>query len=180
MFDPTLPDNQFLTAAKRLKEISANAKMLKFIIMMYDPQSPLVKEFPDLQRRREEAAYLSDFKLPQNPMKNDDLVRAIIGYLKILRNRRWALIVGIEQTIWESTGNMFNTVESDSGSNDKDVIAGIKMRNGMAADLIELNDKLDMLYKQFFNDEELEVVVNERPYLTSAESVAQVLYKLNK
>jgi hypothetical protein len=75
---------------------------------------------------------------------NDDReTEVIINFLKIVQNRIWAMIVSIEQTIWEYNLRLLSPISKGESDKDKDLVSAVNMKSKMAEDLGIMNDRLD-------------------------------------
>lgn len=163
------------------RPIEEREKLLRYVIALYDPASPLQKEYPELLVRKEMAALLAGFDLAKDEARlvelysclDDSVVELIIAYLKIVRNRTWSMIVSIEQTVWEYNLRLLSPI-SKGDKGDKDLVAAVNMKSKMAEDLGVMNERLDEYLKKFYGDDEDLITNAKKVERITAESVAGV------
>lgn len=61
IFNPT--EKSLLDAYPVLAEISGDERLLRYIIAMYDPNSPLILKFTEIKRRKQEAAVFAGYDM---------------------------------------------------------------------------------------------------------------------
>lgn len=130
--------------------------ILRYMIMVYDPKSPLVINERDLNYRKSVAIELAHI--------DQDIVEAIIHsvhkycpklifqFLKrFLRSREWAAIFAIETAYWESIKEV---VEPISGKNSREKLDSVQRKSLIKQEIIEDIKRLTDLYSKFFGDDE--------------------------
>ena len=174
IFNPL--DEDFAAKSGRLMVINDNVPMMKFIVAMYDPGSPLRSTYPELDLRAVAAAQVARYDLPEEWM-DENMVNAVVEFLKIVNNRTWTMIVSIEQALWEYATRLLLPITKVGAGQDKDTIAAVNMKNATADNMISLDDKLESLLKKFYSDPELEKAAREKGKVSrySSESIAKAL-----
>jgi hypothetical protein len=128
--------------------------LLKYIIAVYDPKSPIVKEYPELEKRKEAGAMFAgideEYREKLFSCENEEDAKLIIQYLKIVKSRVWGMMVSIEQTIWEYNQRLFIPISAEK---DKDSVAAVNMKSKMAEDVVLMNERLENLSRQFYGDD---------------------------
>jgi hypothetical protein len=172
-------------------------KLLRYIIALYDPASPLKKELPDLNIRKQQAAILAGYDLVKDADQleliyafmakvqiteegktltvtatDSVLVDVVDGFLKRhIQSRLWAMICSFEQTWWEWNARMMKPVMSLAGK-DKDEMQAIQIKSKIAEEMDKLNTKLDEYYDKFYHgDSQLQEAVKKR---ITPESIAGI------
>lgn len=151
---------------------SANDSMIKYVLYMYDQNTPLKEQFPDLKIRKEQAAILSGFSLIKDNEKlhdvffflSDQLVDMVDEFLRKQNNRIWSMIVSNEQTFFEYQTKLLSPVEGDR---DKDILQALQIKSKIMDDLNIINDRLDSYYMKLYGeDQELLKVIKADKRLT--------------
>lgn len=180
LFNPLAKD-----LAKRYPESRCDEKVLRYVLCLYDPKSPLIKDCRNIKTRKQEAARLAGFNLSTDSeflddlfaFKNKEAVTATINFLKEhVHNRIWTMIVSHEQTFYEYNERLMKPVddgsstiskpvydedddevfeESTSSTKEKDVMATIAMKSKLIKDLKEIHANLNEYYKEMFEDDDL-------------------------
>lgn len=174
MHNPLEPG--FYDRSERLQEIAPDATTMAYIIMVYDPQSPIRKEFPELPLMKLKAADLTGFVLDHELDDSIDFYDCVIKYLKYADNRTWASIVSLEATVWEMTGKLLKPVVVVGNGGDKDRLAGVNMKPMTAVKLTELNELLDSLTHKFYSgDDTLKKKARKKRRDFSSEGIAKAI-----
>ena len=156
-------------------------KILRYILLLYDPKSPLIKDSRNIKTRKQEAARLVGFDLQKDTdfldslfaFKNKEAVAKTVLFLKeYIHNRTWSMIVSHEQTFYEYNERLMKPVEDDDKTKEKDVMATIVLKSKLVQDLKDIHSILKEYYKEIFEDDDLrEKVINNR---ISPETMARV------
>jgi len=155
-FDPTV--KKIMTVAyPKLKEIvgTEDDKMLRYVLLMYDINSPLRQHYPELGKRKEFAAAIAgydlmkdnvvslfDFKIDDEP--HNDLLDVIMKYLKYQNNWVWSMIVSNEQAFYEYNRRVMMPVE---GNRDKDILQAINIKTQIMTSQDEIYQRLQKYYR---------------------------------
>jgi hypothetical protein len=178
-FDPTVKKS-LTTAYPKLKSIvgSGDDKMLRYVLLMYDVNSPLRQNHPELGKRKQFAASLAgydlakddvtalfDFKINDEPY--EELLDMIINYLKYQNNWVWAMIVSNEQAFFEYNRRVMMPVE---GSKDKDILQAINIKTQIMSSQDEIYQRLQKYYRDLSGgDGSLEEAITTRKRLRPEE-----------
>lgn len=150
----------------------ADDKMIAYVLYMYDQNSPLKEQFPDLKIRKEQAAILCGYKLGNDSELLQDLfffassklVEMVDEFLRKQNNRIWSMIVSNEQTFFEYQTKLLSPVEGDR---DKDILQALQIKSKIMDDLNTINDRLDSYYMKLYGeDQELLKVIKADKRLT--------------
>jgi hypothetical protein len=166
---------QIMAGNSAIDPVFLDDRLLRYIICLYDPFSPLIKMYPDLSERKVQAALIAGYSDDKDNTdflygnEHEVIVTLIVGFLKIVNNRLWASIVSIEQVIWELNERMMLKVQVSIEDKDKDLIGALNMKPKMAKDIIELNDLLIVQMKKFYGEDE---VVYHKAQKITPQSVA--------
>lgn len=155
-FDPTVKKS-LTTQYPKLKEIvgSGDDKMLRYVLLMYDVNSPLRQHYPELGKRKEFAASIAgydlmkdnvvalfDFKINDEP--HEELLNMIMNYLKYQNNWVWSMIVSNEQAFYEYNRRVMMPVE---GNKDKDILQAINIKTQIMTSQDEIYQRLQKYYR---------------------------------
>lgn len=149
---PKLKDAKVIIA-----DNDANA-LMKFIIMSYDPGSPLIKDFPDMKRRKEEAAHLAEVKDIDGvtSFSKESYVNIANWYLRhYVRSLDWAVIQANLETFWEYQKRLMTPIEKEENSKERDMMAAIQVKSKLAEDLSSISERIQKHMKQFYSDDDL-------------------------
>jgi hypothetical protein len=181
-FNP-LTEGKMLQEYPRLSEIVSPEWMdenadgiLRFVVMVYDPSSPLIKGERDLNFRRMAAFELAG-------IDNDELMKLICAHahryvseltikylIRFPKSKEWAAVVATEFCFWEGCQKLLEPISGDGSKSQLEAV----QKKGLIKDELDKDIKrLDSYYKQFFGgDEDLEKKVKRRG--TSPELMAKM------
>lgn len=178
-FNPTIK-KEMLSAYPKLKEIirSGDDRMIRYVILMYDINSPLRHHYPELGKRKEFAASMAgydlnkedvtslfDFKINDEP--HEELLDMIIKFLKYQNNWVWSMIVSNEQAFYEYNRRVMMPVE---GSRDKDILQAINIKTQIMISQDEIYQRLQKYYRDLSGgDDQLEEAITIRKRLRPEE-----------
>src|ERR1017187_9849040 len=104
-----------------LSEVSTNERLLKYILCLYDPKSPLIRDYRNnVANRKREAARLAGYDLSKDVKFLEDLYSfqnkiaassAIVFLRDHIHNMLWTMIVSHEQTFYEYNERLLKPVE---------------------------------------------------------------------
>lgn len=153
--------------------------LIRYTVMMYDPNSPLLKDEADLNYRKAVAADMAGLgKLGDNylvklfsfkqPLYITELV---IGYLRrFVRTKEYAAIAIIENCFWESA---LKLLEPITGDNSKAQLEAVQKKSAIKDELDKDQERLKKLRETFFGgDQILESVATN---MGTPESMARML-----
>jgi len=122
MFNPLkVPEGRnIITEYKRLGKISEfrqpfasldKNKIIRYIIFMYDKNSPFRVKFPDILHRKVEAARGAGWSIEKNGLFSDNVERVLRGendsvnkmtvaYIRIHRNFKYSYLIGLEESFY--------------------------------------------------------------------------------
>lgn len=133
-------------------------EIFRYIIILYDPKSPLFKNERDLNRRKAAAAVIAklenntDYLATIYDCTHELIVPLTIGYLqKIAKSMEYAAIMVIENCFWESTQKLMEPI---SGRNSKDELDAVQKKSAIKDELDKDIIRLDKYVKAFFGEDE--------------------------
>lgn len=176
-FNPVVKKNLTVVYPK-LKDILGNGddKMIRYILLMYDQNSPLRHHYPDLFKRKQFAADLAGYDLDKEDVvavyefrvKVDDgyepyeeLINLTMKYLKYQNNMVWQMIVSNEQAFSEYSRRVMMPVD---GAKDKDILQAVEIKTKIMQSMDDIYQRLQKYNRELTGgDEKLEdVVVRKR------------------
>jgi hypothetical protein len=131
--------------------------LLRYIVSMYDSWSPLVKNEPDLEKRKIVAAKIAGLdggQFTDDLFSNrlDYAIRAINEYIRSYgQNRLWAMIISETERFWEYNYRLMKPVE---GERDREILASLDVKTKLAEELDKMNDRLDSYYKRLYGEDD--------------------------
>jgi hypothetical protein len=161
----------------KLKEImkgEGTDREVRYLILMYDANSPLKKHYPDLVKRKQFAASLAGYDMMIEKMDtlfdfkgdmgipDDRLLNLVISYLKYQNNWVWTMIVSNEQAFYEYNKRVMMPVD---GERDKDILQAITIKTQIMTAQDEIYQRLRRYYKDLTGgDENLDelIMTNKR------------------
>lgn len=150
----------------------ADERMISYVLYMYDHNTPLKEQFPDLKVRKEQCAVLSGYNLVKDNetlhdmffFLSEKLILMVDEFLRKQSNRIWSMIVSNEQTFFEYQTKLLSPVE---GERDKDILQALQIKSKIMDDLNTINDRLDSYYMKLYGeDQELLKVIKADKRLT--------------
>lgn len=185
-FNPTVRKN-LIVAYPKLKEIvgQVDDKQLRYVLLMYDVNSPMRNHYPDLAKRKEFSASMAgynvdtdnveelfEFKIKNNEkeyVSNEQLLKLIMDYLMYASSRIWSLIVSNEQFFYECSKRVLVPVEDDR---DKDLLTAVSTKTKLIESMDAINERLQRYYSQLTGgDSQLDDTIAKKKRL-SPESIA--------
>ena len=150
----------------------ADERMISYVLYMYDHNTPMKEQFPDLKVRKEQCAVLSGYDLKTDKEVLNDmffftsskLIDMVDEFLRKQSNRIWSMIVSNEQTFFEYQTKLLSPVEGDR---DKDILQALQIKSKIMDDLNTINERLESYYMKLYGeDQELLKVIKADKRLT--------------
>lgn len=170
-FNP-LVDQPILDAYPKLNEIIEPEwlddnldSIIRYMIIVYDPKSPLINHERDLNYRKDIAinlAQITDEKLAAGvfQLKHAYAPDLIIKYLmRFARSKEWAAICAFESSFWESIKEV---IEPISGKSSKEKLESVQKKSAIKEEIEKDIKRLDALYKVFFGEDDALEVKSKR------------------
>lgn len=147
--------------------------LIRFMICVYDPKSPMVINERDLNQRKGLAAeivglntsdeelitsiysFTYDFGEKSAPL-GEGFVDLVIRFLmRFIKSKEYAAIVIVENCFWESAKKLMEPI---TGKNSKEELEAVQKKSAIKDELDKDIFRLDKYHKAFFSDDtELEV-----------------------
>src|SRR5688572_27454825 len=143
-------------------ELSEDERVIRYVLALYDPKSPLVRDYPDLNTRKIAAATIAGFDITADEectnklfsCNSEFLVEMIINFLRtVVKSRTWAALQADEQTFWEFIIRLMLPITR--GDKDKDLVGAVSVKTKLSEDKENINDRLDRNWSRFLGDDEL-------------------------
>jgi hypothetical protein len=163
IFNPFKVKGSLLKKFPKMKMFSsfqtAEDQMIAYVLYMYDQNTPMKEQFPDLKIRKEQSAILSGYDLVKDNEKLHDMfffkstkvIEMVDEFLRKQNNRIWSMIVSNEQTFFEYQTKLLSPVE---GEKDKDILQALQIKSKIMDDLNTINDRLDSYYMKLYGEDQ--------------------------
>lgn len=180
-FNPTVKKD-VLVEYPKLKDIFSEIsdKEMRYLLLVYDKNSPIKKYYPNLKKRKDFAAYIAgydtevdnlvpvfDFTIEKTtpaviedgeevePEKTttvvyDALIKSLSSFLAYQNSRLWAMIVTNEQAFYEYQEKVMSSVVL---SDDKDALSAISIKTKLLEAMDAIHKRLDIYYSEFTGDD---------------------------
>jgi len=166
VFNP-MCDGRMLEVYARLNEIvlpewledSRLDNIIRYVIMVYDPKSPLVVNERDLNYRKSVAAELSGL-----PVDDEEYMELVYSHMhdyapeftarylmRFVKSKEWAAICAFEYKFWESIKKMMEPIACKSS---KEELESVQKKAAVSDEIDKDIKRLDSYYKAFFGDDE--------------------------
>ena len=141
--------------------------LLRFTIMLNDPQSIVFLSEKNVERRKDMAAELAG--LPDDLQFRDEVFTYMnktafgltVNYLKrFAKSKEFAALVTMEQIYWEEIRLLNMPIIADSP--DKDALAALEKKSKIKAELDQDLNRIDAYYKKFVGEDENLIKKRER------------------
>lgn len=166
MFNP-LVDEPMLQVYPRLSEIifpewSKDTNLdsiMRYIIMIYDPRSPLIFNERDMNHRKGVAAQLAGFDLDNRDYlmsiyqcSHEYIIDLIMKFLtRFIKSKEWAAICAFESAYWES---ITKVIEPISGKNSRDILTSVQIKATIKDEIEKDIGRLEKLYQKFLGEDD--------------------------
>ncbi len=142
-------------------------KIINYILLMYDPASPFVKRYQNINKRTSAVSdYIGLGRLKQETQNmitgydNAELLSMVDAFVKWINDRLWGLIVVNETVFYEYQKELMEGVE---GKDSKDKLQALNHKTKILQSIDEISNRLDGYYAQLYvNDKELEKAVGSQ------------------
>jgi hypothetical protein len=140
--------------------------LLRYVCLMYDPKSPLIKDSASIETRKRKAAQCSGFELNEDELeflfelKDPCVIEVIDIFLRKHINERLAyMIFANEQTFYEYGKRLLQPV-TDGGNGEKGLLSSITIKTKLSEDMDAINARLENdIQKLYMGDAQLQKAV---------------------
>ena len=130
-------------------------RAVKYFIYLYDKGSPLVRQIPDINRRREIAAEMAGFKLDKEEKVleqyynlSHQLFRDVVAAILLAQNDRVIAMISTLEIYWEQLiRQIIAEVEDEEG---KDLLQAYQIKIKLTESMGVTKAKLDDLYEELY------------------------------
>lgn len=135
-------------------------KLVRYILALYDPKSPLIKGESNLLRRKELAAMIAGFDVDKDEdmleivydCKYEHIVLMIQNFLRyFVKSMEWAMLVSYEASFWEFQSRLMQPIER--GDKDKELMTAVGNKTKLADDIRGLYDKFESAKERFYGND---------------------------
>jgi hypothetical protein len=158
---------------------SITNQLMKYIIVVYDYNSPIVYNNRDLKTRKQQGAEFAGYDLLKDDLnkifnlEEDGVLKAVDCFLKsFIHSRTWYMICSNESIFWEYGQRMLKPVgnqeEGGKPMSEKDLIAAMTAKTKLSEDMASIDERLDTAYKKLYGDE------NQSRFLNRATTPEQI------
>lgn len=151
--------------------------IIRFILLCYDPKSPLVANERDLNYRKGIAAELSKLNVDDEEymqtvytFEHEPCLNITIRFLiRFAKSKEWAAIAAYEYAFWESIKKV---IEPISGKSSKEQLESVEKKSKIKDEIEKDIKRLQVFYSSFFGeDPDLELRSKSR---VTPESIAKL------
>jgi len=136
--------------------------VIRYVVYAYDPESPFVKNSTsELSKRKEAAADAAGFERNKRTglfaanvtelmeLRNEEVNRMVICYLKMLHNYTWTQIVTYEQLFWEYISLLLEPLVN---TDEKKLMEAANIKGKLREECNKIKQDLDKFKKEFYGD----------------------------
>lgn len=153
-------------------------RIIKYIVYMYDKESPLVKRFQKIEDRQRESAILAGFDTQKKKdhlaliyaNENESVNAMVCDFIVEINSRKWAMIISNEATFYEFQRALLTPIDRASANNEKAGMDAIMVKSKMMEECNLIDLRLDKYYEELFGSKE--VIEYGKRKRISPESVA--------
>jgi hypothetical protein len=157
-----------------LGELSKDERILRYVIALYDNNSPYILQQRDVRVRKQMVAQFAGYNVVADQellesfytLKNEEVRKAVVDFLKKYTFPRvWYMICANEQTFYEYGERLMEPIGArneggapSAGMKEKDEMAAIQIKSKLSQDMEALNDRIEKGYQKLFsNDEDVDL-----------------------
>lgn len=172
-------DKNLLKKNPGLSVYSSDLRVVKYMICMYDPASPIVREFPEISSRKSMALKVAGIDRDEEPelamgltsLKTiGDEDEGQINYAQLVFNfikdcyfpREWFMICCNEQMFWEYGERMLQPIDPKNTNIEKDFINALADKEKLATAQESVSRRISDLYRKMLGEPLEDGVVDKR------------------
>jgi hypothetical protein len=178
-----------LKAQKAFKQYKGDKKdkVIKYILYLYDMNSDLINEFPNLKERKEAAALEAGFKCTEvkgweSPIdlairgkfdtdQSSGIYKMIFSFLMLQKSYQWTEICTLEQEYEEFTRLRWKEMEDEK---DKDLLMAAERKNKLREACHDIIESIKQYRADLFGDNEDVAAHTQQLRATSPEVIARM------
>lgn len=152
-------------------------KLIRYIVLMYDKGSPLVKRFSNLDQRKKEAFAIAGYTAldpileTYKEFKVPEFTEMVTEFLIYQSDYAWMMLISNEQTFYEFQKTLLQ--ESAMIRNDKDKISAIASKAKLMEESENMVSRIETYRKQIFVEDK--VIEASKRVSSSPEEMAKML-----
>lgn len=183
VINPYEERNNIFEAYPQLKEVASQFEeeditwdsLFRYLSLVYDLNSPAIKEYPDVRQRKIVAAKEVGYKMPDDP-KVAQLHHfvAVTFICSIVRNKIWELVCNMD-FVWDEYTTKLNTLITIVDEPEKELKA-VELKNKMIQQQGEMLGKREALLKRLFDDDT--ELIDIEASLATPEAIARKVGKI--
>jgi uncharacterized protein (UPF0305 family) len=146
---------------------------IRYIALVYDPYSPYVRKYPDIRKRKDNAARKIGIRASSVP------ISLIVWFLRdVIQNTEWVLIASNENTFDEFVERV-NTPISDFDDDEEKLIKAVERKSKLLDYMQQINKRIKDLKKTFYQEDD-DLLENEKKFNYNPENIAQAAKEFGK
>lgn len=151
-------------------------RMMRYVLLMYDMNSPLREYYPELDKRKQFAASMAGYDLDKEDVTelfdfkvkgedgeytpNEHFINMIMAYLKYQNNWVWSMIVSNSEAFYEFNKRVMMPVD---GARDKDILQAINIKTQIMESQDQVYQRLQKYYRELTgDDQEIEEIIKRK------------------
>lgn len=174
VFNPT--EKNLLEKYPELLTASTDERLLRYVIAMYDPASPFIRDYNDISKRKIAAAAFAgydigvDNEVTENLFLLKDEVSLSVVFFYLTKHafpREWFMICCNEQLFFEYGQRLMKPVDETKTNIEKDFIGALADKERLAIAQESVAKRIDELYRKMFKEEvDIEIIKPKRRAMT--------------
>ena len=143
-----------------------------FVILMYDPASPLRDEHQDITKRKHAALVMAGIDSESllaavvTEAGHPGFVDMVVSYLKLVNSRLWTLITINEQTFYEYSTKVMSPI-TGTDMDEKDILNAATIKTKLMEACDDIHKRLKEYYREFTGeDDDLEQGIEKKKAMT--------------
>ena len=149
-------------------------QVVKFIVYLYDANSPLIRDYRDLAERKDAALTMAGFTrqasgkwdatvLQLRNLENEIVLQLVLCYMDMQHHMKMDMIHVFEQMFLEYREHLLRPVSvpnSKDAKSQKDMLAAVDQKKKLREECMAIKKDLDILYEEVYGDNE-DLLTNE-------------------
>lgn len=135
-------------------------KIIRYVMVLYDKKSPLVKMVTNIGERKKESALISGYDLKTDEKilarlydwTDVEFERIALQFLKDQNDMYWSMIVSNEQTFWEFQRALNAPI--DNYKDDKQKMDALNVKSKIMEECNTITERVETYYYKVFGDGE--------------------------
>ena len=132
-------------------------KLLRYAALVNDPQSPMVRAYPDPKERKVQAAAITGYKAPNhvgNPKAYEAHMKAIVLFMqRVVKSLEWRYIMARYHLYNECEECIYDFIKKGDDVKDTDVIAAYQKKALVSKEMNGIMEEMPALLIRFYGDD---------------------------